>query len=145
VRDATMGELPIMVSLFKVLRNRAPDTTAFNGIDAQFRVVGKNLQFEQLDILGDAISLKGKGTVGFDRQADLVFYSYMGRHEINIPVVRTMLGQASANLMQISVTGPIDNARVSREALPAVSSMIEQFNERGAPAAPGAPTGSWWR
>ncbi len=145
VRDATMGELPIMVSMLKVLRNRAPDTTAFNGVDAQFRLVGKKVHFEQLDILGDAISLKGKGTVGFDRQANLDFYSYMGRHEINIPVVRQMLGQASANLLQISVTGPIDNARVTREALPAVGSIIDQFNERGETASPSSPTGSWWR
>ena len=85
-------------------------------------LIGSFLVLRKMALLGDAISLKGKGTVGFDRQADLDFYSYMGRHEINIPVVRTMLGQASANLLQISVTGPIDNARVTREALPAVSS-----------------------
>lgn len=145
VRNATLGELPILVSMLKVLRNRAPDTTAFNGVDSQFRIVGKRVHFEHLDLLGDAISLKGKGTADFDRQLDLVFYSYMGRHEIGVPVLRWMAGQASANLLQISVKGSVDNPQVNREALPAVSSMFEQLNDRAIANPPAAPSGSWWR
>ncbi|MGI9456615.1 MAG: hypothetical protein ACR2NU_08640, partial [Aeoliella sp.] len=54
IRDAQMYELPIMARLLKVLRNRVPDKTAFNGVDAEFALDGKEVSFAKLNLLGDA-------------------------------------------------------------------------------------------
>ncbi len=144
IRDAQMYELPVMARLLKVLRNRVPDKTAFTGVDAQFTLDGKYLQFSELNLLGDAVSLYGKGFATFDRQLDLKFHSTVGRNDFNVPLLRSMIGQASANLLLIKVTGPIENAVVEREPLPAVNDFVEQLGGE-AVATPKPSRGFWSR
>lgn len=144
IRDAQMYELPVMARLLKVLRNRAPDKTAFNGVDAQFAIDGPNIRFNELNLLGDAVSLYGKGVATFDRHLDLVFHSTVGRNDFNVPLLRSMIGQASANLLLIKVTGPVENAEVVREPLPAVNEFMEQLGGEGV-AAPQPKRGFWSR
>ena len=71
VVDANIYELPLLVSMLKVLRNRTPNTTAFNRCDMEFAIQGEHIHFQQLNLLGDAVSLYGKGETNFDRQLDL--------------------------------------------------------------------------
>lgn len=144
IRDAKMYELPVMARLLKVLRNRAPDKTAFNGVDAQFAIDGPNIRFNELNLLGDAVSLYGKGVATFDRNLDLVFHSTVGRNDFNVPLLRSMIGQASANLLLIKVTGPVENAEVVREPLPAVNEFMEQLGGEGV-ATPEPKRGFWSR
>lgn len=144
IRDAQMYELPIMARMLKVLRNRVPDKTAFNGVDAQFTLDGQNIRFNELNLLGDAVSLYGKGVATFDRQLDLIFHSTVGRNDFNVPLLRSMIGQASANLLLIKVTGPVENAEVIREPLPAVNEFMEQLGGEGL-ATPRPVRGFWNR
>ena len=129
IRDASMYELPVMARMLKVLRNRVPDKTAFTGVDAQFAVAGKDIRFDKLNLLGDAISLYGQGNASLDRQIDLKFHTIMGRNEFNARLFRNLVGQASANLLLIEVTGSVDNPQVERRALPAVNEFVEQLGE----------------
>lgn len=142
IRDAKMYELPVMARMLKVLRNRVPDKTAFNGVDAQFAIDGQNIRFNELNLLGDAVSLYGKGVATFDRQLDLIFHSTVGRNDFNVPLLRSMIGQASANLLLIKVTGPVENAVVQREPLPAVNEFMEQLGGEG--VATPRPTRGFW-
>ncbi|QDU55224.1 hypothetical protein Pan181_14100 [Aeoliella mucimassa] len=144
VRDAQLYELPVMARMLKVLRNRVPDKTAFNGIDAQFKIDGQLIRFSELSLLGDALSLYGQGTTTFDRQLDLKFYSTVGRNDFNIPLLRSMIGQASANLLLIKVTGPAENAQVERAPLPAVNELMEQLGGENV-ATPPTQRGFWTR
>lgn len=144
IRNAQMYELPIMARMLKVLRNRVPDKTAFNGVDAQFTLDGSKIHFNELNLLGDAVNLYGEGAATLDRQLDLKFYSTVGRIDANLPILRSMIGQASANLMLIKVTGPAENARVEREALPAVNEFMEHLGGEGV-ATPKPTRGFWSR
>lgn len=142
VRDAQMYELPVMARMLKVLRNRVPDKTAFTGVDAQFKLDGSTIHFNEFNLLGDALSLYGAGDVTLDRQLNLKFYSTVGRNDLHVPLLKSMIGQASANLLLIKVTGPIENARVDREALPAVNEFMEQLGGEG--VATPRPTRGFW-
>lgn len=142
VRNAQMYELPVMARMLKVLRNRVPDKTAFNGVDAQFTLDGSTIHFNELNLLGDAVSLYGAGDVTFDRQLNLKFYSTVGRNDLHVPLLKSMIGQASANLLLIKVTGPVENADVRREALPAVNEFMEQLGGEG--VATPRPSRNFW-
>ncbi len=144
IRDASMYELPVMARMLKVLRNRVPDKTAFNGVDAQFRLDGNKVVFDELNLLGDAVSLYGKGSISFDKQLDLAFHTSVGRNDLNLPVLRSMIGQASANLLLIKVTGAADNPEVRREALPVVNDFVEQITD-GPLASPPHKLSDFWR
>jgi hypothetical protein len=136
VVDANIYELPVLMRLLKVLTNRPPTTTAFNRCDMQFAIRGDHVHFQQLNLLGDAVSLYGKGETNFDRELDLVFYTLIGPADLPIPLWRSIAGQVSQQGLQLKVVGNWDNPDVQRRAFPAVNDMIEQIQENAATMAP---------
>lgn len=142
VVDANIYQLPPLVAMLKVLRNRTPDSTAFDRCDMKFDIYGENIHFNQLNLLGDAVSLYGRGQTNFDRRLDLTFYTLVGR--VNLPI----LSHVSEQGLQIKVDGTWDNPVPHREAFPMVNQMLDQIRteaEQGAAAvAPPAAAGIPW-
>lgn len=140
VSDADLYELPLFLSLLKYLRNRTPDNTAFNTLQTQFTIDGEDINFESFDLVGDAISLYGKGTASLDRQVDLTFASIVGRNEFAVPVLKAFVSSASEQLLRLRVVGPIDAPEVRREVLPMVGNVLDQLqNDFGSRVTAGAP------
>ena len=127
LRDADIYELPVMVSLLKILTIKPPDATAFTSSDMEFRVEGPYLLFDRITFNGDAISLEGKGQMSFEQQVDLTFHTMVGRNQIRLPVVHNLLGEASQQIMEIRVTGAADNPQVQNSVLPGVNQTIQQL------------------
>lgn len=127
VVNADLYELPLLVALLKVLRVHTPDTTAFNNCDMQFDVNGEHIHFQQLNLLGDALSLYGRGEANFDQQLNLEFYSLVGPGELPIPFLKTVVGQASQQILVVKVDGSLDKPQIHREALPAVNQVLQQI------------------
>jgi hypothetical protein len=127
LHDADIYELPVMVSLLKILSVRQPDATAFTKSDIDFRVQGEHLLFDRINFNGDAVSLLGKGQMSFDRQLDLTFHAMVGRDDANfqIPILRNVIGEASQQIMQIRVTGSCDEPLTRSEAFPGVNQALQ--------------------
>ncbi|MHB1033846.1 MAG: hypothetical protein ACYC35_02555 [Pirellulales bacterium] len=127
LRDADIYQLPLMVSMLKILSIRTPDTSAFSTSDIDFRIKGNHVYFDRIDFNGDAISLCGKGAMNFQRDINLNFYAVVGRDEFKIPLVRAIGGGVSQNIMSIRVDGTLDNPEPRRELLPGVSQALQQL------------------
>jgi hypothetical protein len=127
VVDANIYKLPVLVALLKVLSNRSPDTTAFDRCDADFQIHGEQIHFDHLNLLGDALSLYGRGDTNFDRNLNLTFYSLVGPGGFTVPLLSSMAGQASKQMLQLKVDGSIDNPQIHREAFPAVNQALQQI------------------
>jgi hypothetical protein len=127
VVDANLYELPVLVSLLKVLRNRTPSTAAFNQCDMQFAIRGEDVYFKQLNLLGDAVSLYGNGETNFNRDLNLVFYTLIGPADLPIPILKTIAGQVSQQGLQLKVVGKWDAPDVQRNALPAVNDALQMI------------------
>ena len=155
ITDAEIYELPLLVRLLKVLRISAPDTTAFNQSDIKFRIQGRHVYLDQLDFLGDAVSLFGKGYTNFDHQLNLAFYGIVGRNEIRLPLVKNFVNQLGQSTLQMYVDGTLTDPQIHTQAFPMVNQLIEQIQtdlegtgsgtnprqaQRGYLAAPPGPT-----
>ncbi|MEQ8849786.1 AsmA-like C-terminal region-containing protein [Botrimarina sp.] len=145
VTDADLYELPLLLTMLKYFRNRTPDNTAFNRLETKFTLQGNDITFQNLDLLGDAVSLYGKGTATLARDVDLTFASIVGRNDVGVPMLRALMSSASEQLLRLSVTGTSDNPQITREVLPAVGGVLEQLQtefggrvttEAGRPVAP---------
>ena len=121
MRNADIYELPLMVSLLKLFSTIPPDATAFTTSDVDFRIQGEHFYVDRIELNGDAISLLGKGEVGMNRQINLAFYAVVGRDESRTQMMRSLLGGASQQIMQIHAEGTLDQPIVRREAFPVVS------------------------
>lgn len=127
LRNADIYELPLMVNLLKLLSIRPPDKTAFTSSDIDFRVQGDNVDFSRIDFEGDAITLKGEGSMNFDRSVDIDFYTLMGRERTYLPVLKSVLGEASRQFLLIRVDGTLDRPVATREVLPGLNERFQQL------------------
>jgi hypothetical protein len=151
ITEAEIGQLPLLVGLLKVLRNSTPNSTAFNQSDMKFRIQGRHIYLDQLDFLGDAVSLFGKGYTNFDQQLNLAFYGVVGRNEIRVPLLKDLVSQVGQSTIQLYVDGSLSDPQIHTQAFPMVNQLIQQIQtdldtagarqaQRGLPAAPAVPT-----
>ena len=130
--EADIYEIPVMLALLKLLSIRQPDTTAFTSSEIDFRVQGEHIYLDRINFNGDAVSLKGSGEMDLERRINLKFYSLVGPGELNLPILRTVVRQASKQLLLIHVNGTLDQPQLTRDPLPLLKGTLEQiFPEAG--------------
>ena len=105
LRDADIYELPIMVSMLKLLSLSPATTSAFDEGNIEYRIMGDYLELPRIDFLGNVFSLKGKGQVKFTKELDLLFAARLGRREI--PLLSRISESASERLMPVHVGGTL--------------------------------------
>ncbi|MBS0211273.1 MAG: hypothetical protein JSS27_20195 [Planctomycetes bacterium] len=127
LKNANIYELPLMVSLLKVLNLRQPDLTAFTSSDINFRVEGEHLYLDRFDLTGDVVSLLGQGEVNLNRQIHLTFHTMVGANAGRQPMLRTVLGSASQQIMLIHAEGTLDQPQLRSEAFPGVNQALQQL------------------
>ncbi len=127
VVDGHIYQLPPLVSMLKLLSNRPPDTTAFNRCDMKFAIQGEHIHFEQINLLGDAVSLYGNGETHFNHKLDLTFYTLIGPADLPIPFWKTIAGHVSQQGLQLKVGGTFEHPVTERKALPAVNDMLDHI------------------
>ena len=140
LRDADVYELPVMISLLKLLSVRAPDQNAFSSSDIEFRIGGEHLYFDRIDFSGDAISLRGKGEMDFQQAIRMTFYTVVGRGDLNLPVLKEVFKGASQQILQIHVDGTLRNPEVKKDPFPGVNQALQQLG--GDPPQPESPLGA---
>ncbi|MCC9604795.1 AsmA-like C-terminal domain-containing protein [Blastopirellula sp. JC732] len=127
LRDGNLYQLPLAVSLLKVLAARAPDNTAFHTSDIDFQINGDYVYMNRMTVSGDAISLTGAGEANLDGRISMRFYTELGNNRYQIPVIRPLLGEAGRNFMVIHVNGTIDHPETQQEIFPVMNEALEQL------------------
>ena len=127
LREANVYELPMMISLLKLLSIREPDTNAFSESDIRFSIGGNHIYFNPINFTGDAISLRGRGEMDFNSKVNLNFYTVVGRDKMYVPIISPVLGGASQQVLVINVTGPLNNPRMTQEIFPNAKKALQQL------------------
>ncbi len=127
--DGDVYQLPVMLSLLKILSIRPPDQNAFSAASINYRIEGEHIYFDRIDFEGDAISLLGKGEMDFQSQIALTFSAKVGRGELDLPLVKQVFRGASEQLMLIHVDGPLQDPQTRKEALPAVNEALQHLRD----------------
>ena len=116
-----------MLALLNLISSGNSNTAAFSSSDVSFNVRGDHVYFDRLDLSGDAITLKGIGEMGLDRQLNLDFYSIVGREQLWSPIVRPILGEASRQFLRIHVDGTLSHPVTTQEVLPGLNETLQQL------------------
>ncbi len=125
LRNTNLYELPLFLALLKSMRTGSTDRTAFTASDAKFRLQGTHIYFDQLDLIGDALTLKGVGEMDLSRKLNLDFYSVVGREDSYFPAIRPLLGMASRRFLLVKVSGTLDEPELTREVLPGLNDTLK--------------------
>jgi hypothetical protein len=120
VANGKMYRLPLLLDLIKALGLRLPDRTAFEQARMLFRIEGPTMRIQQLDLFGNAISLRGQGSIGLDgSNVNLDFNADWGRMPQKLPPGISDISQAlSDQLFKIKVRGTIGAPKFEKELIP---------------------------
>jgi hypothetical protein len=111
VPHGKLKTLPVLLDLIKFLGLRWPDRTAFEELHAQFSITGSKVSLRKLELLGNAISLTGKGDFNLDgTNLNVDFYPSWGRIEDLLPrAARPLTPGITRNLLIIEMRGKISS------------------------------------
>ena len=127
LRDAKIYELPVFISLLKILNVRQLTRTAFDSGNIEFKVLGERIVFERMEFIGDAISLLGDGEMNMDWDIDLNFYTVIGRNRLNIPLISKLYRAGSQRTLAIKVDGKLDDPRTHSKVLPEFNENVKRL------------------
>lgn len=125
--EGDVYQLPVMISLLKILSIRPPDQNAFSNATVNYRIEGEHIYLDPIDFQGDAISLHGNGEMDFQSNIRMTFHATVGRGELDLPVVKQVFSGASQQIMLIHVDGTLQNPETTKEALPGVNRALQLF------------------
>ena len=101
---------------------------AFVQVRGDFRVRGESIYFDTIDFKGDAISLHGRNSwMNLDRELNLRFYTRVGRSQIQLPLITSLLDEASRNILEIEVGGTLDEPNVRAKGFPEIDETLQQL------------------
>jgi hypothetical protein len=117
--------VPLAIALLKPLAVRSADDSAFTTSDIDFSISGDDITLDRFDLAGDAISLKGKGQLFKQKQVDLLFYTQVGRRDLQL--LRPLMAGASPSFLLIQVTGTVDSPSVKKTAFPVLNETLREL------------------
>jgi hypothetical protein len=126
IHPAALYELPVFIQIFKTLSLATPDKTAFTYALATFDIGNRTIKFNRIDLMGDAISLRGRGRASFDGPLNLEFYSRPAR-SWQVPLLSNFVDQFGQGWVGVSVSGTIRDPRARIEAMPQFDAAFRQF------------------
>lgn len=124
--QANLYQLPLLISVFNMLRVKPSEAVAFTSGNARFSIYDDNVNFSELRLWGDLIELDGQGTMNRAGEVDLSFDTRMSPQNMWSFVTDTF-GESNYTLMTLYVRGPLANAQVERRAMEAVGGTLERL------------------
>src|SRR5262249_11783624 len=120
VRNGKLYKLPLLLDLLKWLGLQRPDRTAFEDVRVRFGIDGDRVIVQDLDLVGNAISLRGQGTVGLygdNLNLDLnTDWARLG--QLLPPGISAWPRSLSDMLLKIRVRGSVRDIRFEQELVP---------------------------
>jgi hypothetical protein len=107
IRPAALYELPVIAQVIQVLVLSPSDNTAFNEAFTDFTIGNRQFKFNIINLAGDAISLRGRGTASFDGKLDIEFFSMLSRKQLSFPLLGALVGQFTSGWVGVRVTGDV--------------------------------------
>ena len=127
IAPAALYELPLFVKMFNSLRLDPRDRTAFNRADVVYNIENSRFNFDKIDMLGNALNLRGRGYIRFDGGMQFDFYSMLARNQIRIPIVHEIAGMLTRGWVGVRVTGSVGTPQTEIVPVPEFDEAMKQF------------------
>ncbi|GAB4134981.1 MAG: hypothetical protein Tsb009_00730 [Planctomycetaceae bacterium] len=127
ISPAALYELPVLATVFQVIQFVPPDKTAFKFAFADFQIANQQFLFRLIDLVGDSISLRGRGSAHFNGKVALDFYSMMPRNQVPIPILNQLVSTATNAWVGVEVRGTVRHPIPRVKAVPQLDNALKRF------------------
>jgi hypothetical protein len=130
ISPAALYELPVFLQMFQLPQFAPIDRSAFNYANFVFALNNGRYDFQSIDLVGNTISLRGRGWIRYDGLVMLNFFTMQPRNRVAVPVLREVVGLAQMlgnGWIAVEVRGPITAPIAQVVPFPAVDEALRQF------------------
>jgi hypothetical protein len=128
IYDAEVFKLPLFLSILQIANLTPPGDNAFHSLRSSFYLTGEDLHFQTLDLRGTAIAMIGKGRMDLSRrEVDVQLFSVSPHDLPRVPLITEFMEGASRELMEILVTGPIGEPKLTARSLRTVDGTVRSL------------------
>jgi hypothetical protein len=129
VPSGKLARLPLLLDLLKWLGLRLPDRTAFEQAHADFRIEGPRMHITELDLYGNALSVRGQGSMKLDgTDLKLVMNADWGRlSQLLPPGLNDLSRELSNQLLRVNVHGKVGDLKFEKELVPVVTEPLKKL------------------
>ncbi len=126
VTGANLYQLPLLVQLLNLLRITPTEDVAFTDANVLFTIVEDQINFDDLKLWGDLVSLHGSGTMNWRQELDLAFSTRVSPKNAFAKILHPLGGQ-KYTLWDVDVRGPLGDPAVELRPLESVGQTLERI------------------
>jgi hypothetical protein len=124
VQDGNMYKVPLSMGLMQMVTLRLPVARSFQQANMSYYLRNDEVTFDKILLQSDGINLAGLGTVSLaDHAMDMSFVTE-SPHEVFIPIISDILRETRNELLQLAVTGTVENPKITPVPLSAISNVL---------------------
>ena len=138
IHPAALYEMPVIAQVFQAMTFTPPDREAFKHAFVDFDVAGEEFRLNEIDLVGDAITLRGQGSARMNGRLNIDFYSSLPRRQLArmrlpLPIVSNVVNGALDGLTKDWVRVEVRGSTAAPEArmvpMPVVDDALKKFLE----------------
>jgi hypothetical protein len=127
IQDGEIYNVPLSMGLMQIATLRLPVARSFQVANSSYYLRNNDVTFERILLESHGINLAGMGTVSIDsRKIDMSFVTESQR-ETSIPLLTPVFDDLRRGLLELSVTGTVDNPKITPVPLSAISNFLRSL------------------
>jgi len=131
VQGRELYRLPLVFGWLQIANLALPIKSPFNEATASYSIRGHKLALDRIELRTPTVTMQGFGTMDFDTKRVAMTFLTDNPNWPRIPVVGELLDLAKHELLQIRVTGTINEPQVRAKSMNTFTTTIEEvFGER---------------
>jgi hypothetical protein len=138
LRDGNIYNVPLAMGLMQMVTLRLPVARSFREGEMVYRIDDDIIHFERILLASPGINLAGAGNVSFSSKNMSLSFITETPNEFEIPILSPIIQQTRNELLQISVTGTLDNPKVTPVPFSSISNALRALLPRLAQPRPRA-------
>jgi hypothetical protein len=112
LREGYLSEVPVLLSILKLLNLSIPKKETFHTANIKYSIKDKVIQVEELEVFSDSVELGCIGTAGFDGAIDLIVVAGFNKETFSqIPFIGGLMdfvvGGVRKTLTKVQITGTL--------------------------------------
>ncbi len=124
MQDGKIYNVPLAMGLMQLATLRMPVARAFDRAAMSYFLRDNKVTFERILLESPSINLAGSGTMSLKDKGLNINFVTESPHEFHLPVISPIISQIRDELLQLSVTGTIDNPKVTPVPLSDLSAPL---------------------
>lgn len=130
LREGNLYNVPLAMGLMQMVTLRLPVARSFREGEILYHIEGDLIHFDRILLESPGINLAGAGNISFGTKTVSLSFITETPNEFSIPILSPIIQQTRNELLQISVTGTVENPKITPVPFSSISNALRALLPR---------------